>query len=143
MHDDEGTKPLTQDADAAASGEDSLHADPAKSALAPRGRELREELRALAATSGVQALWRTLLPLVGALPARLGEYPGIFQVEPGPAPDEATIYVDIPDQPYVDGEPADMARVLALTVRLAHDYRRLGHRYYCVDCERPSEERAH
>jgi hypothetical protein len=143
VHDDEEGKPLDPDAAVATSEQDSSRASEEKSAVVPRRPEVQRELRALASSPGVQALWKSVLPLLGVLPARAGEYPGIFQVEAGPAADEATVYVDIPDGPYVDGEPSDMARVLALTVRLAHDYRRLGHRYYCVDCERPSDEHAH
>ena len=102
-----------------------------------------EQLRKIAAAPGLQAFWGALLPLVGVLPSRPGEYPGVFKVEPGPGTDEATVYVDIPSEPYEYGKPSAMERVLALNVKLEHDYRFLGDRYYCVDCEAPSDEASH
>ena len=102
-----------------------------------------ERLRQMATTPVLQALWAAVLPLVGVLPARPHEYPGVFKVEPGPGTDEATIFVDIPNEKYEPGKPPRMERVISLTVKLAHDYRLLGDRYYCVDCEVPEGETRH
>jgi len=105
----------------------------------PAGAEAKE----LAVSGGIQKLWGTLLPLLGVLPAKPGEYPGIFRIEPGPTDHEATIFIDIPNQPYEAGETPGMERVVTLRVKLDHDYRLLGDRYYCVDCETPTSEVCH
>jgi hypothetical protein len=105
----------------------------------PAGAEAKE----LAVDGGIQKLWGTLLPLLGVLPATPGEYPGIFRVEPGPTDHEATIFIDIPNEPYEVGATPDMERVVTLRVKLDHDYRLLGDRYYCVDCEAPMREVCH
>jgi len=102
-----------------------------------------EELRKLALSPGLQSLWGAILPALGVLPSRPGEYPGIFKVESGPGDGEATIYIDLPDQPYEYGKPSTMDRVVTVNVKLDHDYRLLGGRYYCVDCESPSDEAGH
>jgi len=94
-----------------------------------------EQLQDAAVSRGVQALWQAVLPLVGILPSRPGEYAGVFKVEPGPGDDEATVYLDIPSDRYERGKKPRMERVVALTVKLSHDYRLLGENYYCVDCE--------
>jgi hypothetical protein len=75
--------------------------------------------------------------------SRAGEFPGVFQVEPGAGPHEALVHIDIPNAPYVAGEKPTMGRVVSLSVTLAHDFRRLGDRYYCIDCEAPAEETRH
>jgi hypothetical protein len=102
-----------------------------------------EALRKIATSVGLQALWGAVLPLVGVLPSRHGEFPGVFKVESGPGDGEATIYIDVPDKPYEYGKPSRMERVLTLNVKLEHDYRQLGERYYCVDCETPTDETYH
>ncbi|RMF19733.1 MAG: hypothetical protein D6760_12785 [Deltaproteobacteria bacterium] len=102
-----------------------------------------EQLQRLATAPALQALWTAVLPLVGVLPSRPGEFPGVFKVEPGPEKNEATIFIDIPNEKYEPGKPPQMERVVALTVKLAHDYRLLGDRYYCVDCEIPAHETRH
>jgi hypothetical protein len=94
-----------------------------------------DQLQDVAVSQGVQALWQAVLPLVGIVPSRPGEYAGVFKVEPGPRDDEATVYIDIPSDRYERGKKPSMDRVIALTVRLSHDYRLLGDQYYCVDCE--------
>ncbi len=102
------------------------------------------DLRKLALSDGVQALWQAVLPLIGVGPAEPGEFAGEFRVEAGPAQGEATIYLDIPQRAYEDsGKHRPLERVLALTVRLEHDYRRLGDAYYCVDCEPEPDETRH
>ena len=102
-----------------------------------------EHLKHLAAGHGVQALWAALLPLLGVGPASPGEFPGLFQVERGPGKDEAMIHIDIPDKPYEQGKAPSMDRVVTLTVRMQHDFRKFGNRYYCIDCESPSNETRH
>ncbi|RMD83425.1 MAG: hypothetical protein D6815_06605 [Candidatus Dadabacteria bacterium] len=102
-----------------------------------------EQMRRLATAPALQALWSALLPLVGVLPSRPGEYPGVFKIERGPEKGEATIFIDIPNEEYEPGKPPRMERVVALSVRMAHDYRLLGGRYYCVDCEIPAHETRH
>jgi hypothetical protein len=97
----------------------------------------------LAMSPGVQALWQALLPLVGAMPSRPGEYPGVFKVEAGESDNEAVVFIDVPATAYEPGRRGDMDRVLALKVTLDHDYRRLGDHYYCIDCEAPAEETRH
>lgn len=107
------------------------------------GDEHEADPRAIVLQPGIQALWNAVLPMIGARRSRPGEYPGLFKVESGPGEGEATIYLDIPAEPYRAGEPAAMDRVLALRVKLDHDYRMLGGRYYCIDCEVPSGETRH
>jgi hypothetical protein len=102
-----------------------------------------EHLKHLAAGHGVQALWAALLPLLGIGPASPGEFPGLFQVERGPGKDEAMIHIDIPNKPYEQGKAPSMDRVVTLTVRMQHDFRKFGNRYYCIDCESPSNETRH
>jgi hypothetical protein len=102
-----------------------------------------EPLRQLSAGHGIQALWATLLPLLGVGPATPGEFPGVFQVEPVPGKDEAMIHIDIPNKPYEKGTSPAMDRVVTLTVRMEHDFRKLGDRYYCIDCEAPNDETRH
>lgn len=102
-----------------------------------------EPLRRLSAGHGIQALWATLLPLLGVGPATPGEFPGVFQVEPVPGRDEAMIHIDIPSKPYEKGKSPAMDRVVTLTVRMEHDFRKLGNRYYCIDCETPNDETRH
>lgn len=102
-----------------------------------------EELRKLALSPGLQSLWGALLPALGVPPSRPGEYPGIFKVESGPGDREATIYIDLPAKPYEHGKPSQMERVVTLNVKLDHDYRLLGDRYYCLDCEVPADESSH
>ncbi len=101
------------------------------------------EAQALAMSPGFQALINAVLPLVGAQPSRPGEFPGVFKVEPGEEEDEALVYLDVPASPYRRGQRGDMARVLALSVKMTHDYRKLGEQYYCIDCESPTEETRH
>ena len=102
-----------------------------------------EHLKQLAAGHGVQALWAALMPLLGVGPASPEEFPGLFQVERGPGKDEAMIHIDIPDKPYEQGKAPSMDRVVTLTVRMQHDFRKFGDRYYCIDCESPSNETRH
>ena len=101
------------------------------------------QLQQVAVSKGLQALWQAVLPMVGIVPARPDEYAGVFKVEPGPGDDEATIYVDIASDGYEPGRTPKMERVVALTVRLSHDYRLLGEHYYCVDCDPPTQETRH
>lgn len=101
------------------------------------------QLQEVSVTPGLQALWQAILPMVGILPSRPGEFAGVFKVEEGPGPDEATIYLDIPTDEYTPGRDPRMERVVALTVRLSHDYRLLGEHYYCVDCDPPRDEARH
>jgi hypothetical protein len=101
-----------------------------------------EQLQDVAVSQGVQALWQAVLPLVGMMPSRPDEYAGVFKVEPGPGEDEATVYIDIPSAGYERGKQPSMERVVALTVKLSHDYRLLGDRYYCVDCEPANRDEA-
>jgi len=102
-----------------------------------------EVMKQLAMGGGVQSLWAAVLPMVGVRASRAGEFPGVFQVEPGPSPQEALVHIDIPTAPYVAGEKPTMGRVVSLSVKLAHDFRRLGDRYYCIDCEVPADETQH
>jgi hypothetical protein len=102
-----------------------------------------EAMKELARGGGIQSLWAALLPMVGVRASRAGEFPGIFQVEPGPGPNEALVHIDIPDAPYAAEEKPTMSRVISLSVTLAHDFRRLGDRYYCIDCEAPADETRH
>jgi len=101
------------------------------------------QLQEVAVSQGLQALWQAVLPMVGIVPARPNEYAGVFKVEPGPGADEATIYVDIASDGYEPGRTPNMERVVALTVKLSHDYRLLGEHYYCVDCDPPRQEMRH
>jgi len=105
--------------------------------------ESAEQRKQLALGPGIQSLWAALLPMIGVRPSRAGEFPGVFQVEPGASPHEALIHIDIPHAPYVNGEKPTMGRVVSLSVTLAHDFRRLGDRYYCIDCEAPAHETRH
>ncbi|MFP6626541.1 MAG: hypothetical protein VCA74_05735 [Deltaproteobacteria bacterium] len=114
----------------------------ARDGQAGRLRERAAE-RALQLGPGLQALWQTLLPLVGALPAQPGESPGIFNIEAGPGDHEATVHIDMPPAPYQEGEGPVLDRVLSLSVKLAHDYRKFGEDYYCVDCDIPVDETRH
>lgn len=102
-----------------------------------------EDLRRIALSPQIQALWSALLPLIGALPSRPGEFAGMFKVEPVPGKPEATVYIDVPDGAYTPGVSSAMDRVLALNVRLDHDYRKLGDQHYCVDCEVAANETRH
>jgi len=110
-----------------------------KLAFAPSGDPLRQ----LAVGRGIQALWATVLPLLGVGPASPGEFPGVFQVEPGPGEGEAMIHIDVPNKPYEKGKSPSMDRVVTLSVRMEHDFRKLGDRYYCIDCETPTDETRH
>ena len=101
------------------------------------------QLQEVSVSPGLQALWQAVLPMVGILPSRPGEFAGVFKVEPGPGEHEATIYIDIPSDEYAPGSDPRMERVIALTVRLSHDYRLLGEHYYCVDCDPPLDETRH
>jgi hypothetical protein len=102
-----------------------------------------QQLQEVAVSRGLQALWQAVLPMIGIVPAKPGEYAGVFKVEPGPEPDEATIYIDIASDGYERGRTPPMERVVALSVKLSHDYRLLGEHYYCVDCDPPSDEARH
>lgn len=102
-----------------------------------------EVMKKLAISRGLQSLWAAVLPMVGVRASRAGEFPGVFQVEPGARPHEALVHIDIPNSPYVAGEKPTMGRVISLSVTLAHDFRRLGDRYYCIDCEAPADETRH
>jgi hypothetical protein len=132
---------------------DSAAESPAPDA-APRGVALGDEallleslttaeLQKVAVSSGLQALWQAVLPLVGTQSEKPGAYPGVFKVEPGPGADEATIYIDIQNERYEPGKSPEVERVVALVVRLSHDYRRLGDTYYCVGCMPEGEEIHH
>lgn len=101
------------------------------------------QLQEVSVSPGLQALWQAVLPMVGILPSQPGEFAGVFKVEAGPGRDEATIYLDIPSDEYTPGHDPRMERVIALTVRLSHDYRLLGEHYYCVDCDPPNDEARH
>jgi hypothetical protein len=100
-------------------------------------------MKKLAMSRGLQSLWAAVLPMVGVRASRAGEFPGVFQVEQGSDPHEALVHIDIPTSPYAPGEKPTMGRVVSLSVKLAHDFRRLGDRYYCIDCEAPAEETRH
>lgn len=102
-----------------------------------------EVLKDLALSPGLQSLWATVLPMVGVRASRPDEFAGYFQVEPGTAPNEALVHIDIPSAPYAEGAKPTMTRVVSLSVKLAHDFRRLGDQYYCIDCEVPAEETRH
>jgi hypothetical protein len=102
-----------------------------------------ESLKDLALSPALQSLWAAVLPMVGVRASRPDEFAGYFQVEPGTAPDEALVHIDIANAPYVEGAKPAMARVVSLSVKLAHDFRRLGDQYYCIDCEVPAEETRH
>lgn len=106
----------------------------------PVGMDLMKEL---ALGGGLQALWAAVLPMIGVRSSRANEFPGVFQVEPGPTPNEALVHVDIPIERYEPGKQPKMDRVVSLSVKLAHDFRRLGDRYYCIDCETPTDETRH
>jgi len=101
------------------------------------------QLQEVSVSPGLQALWQAVLPMVGILPSRPGEFAGVFKVEPGPGEHEATVYLDIPSDEYAPGRDPRMERVVALTVRLSHDYRLLGEHYYCVDCDPSHDEVRH
>jgi hypothetical protein len=101
------------------------------------------QLQEVSVSPGLQALWQAVLPMVGILPSRPGEFAGVFKVEAGPRPDEATVYIDIPSDEYAPGRDPRMERVIALSVRLSHDYRLLGEHYYCVDCDPAHDEVRH
>jgi hypothetical protein len=117
---------------------------PARVDEAARGAvDSTETMKELALGRGIQALWAALLPMVGVRASRPGEFPGVFQVEPGTRPHEALVHIDVPHAPYVAGEKPEMGRVVSLSVTLAHDFRRLGDRYYCIDCEAPADETRH
>ena len=103
----------------------------------------RFDPRKLALNPALQSLWKNIFPLIGVLPARPGEYPGIVKVEPGLEAGEATVHIELPEKPYQPGKPSDMNRVVTLSVKLAHDHRRLGGRYYCIDCDIPENETRH
>jgi hypothetical protein len=105
--------------------------------------ELMEKMRAVATSPQLQAFWKALLPHLGVLPSQSGEFPGMFRVESEPGETEATVYIDIPNRPYERGVPSELDRVLALKISLDHDFRRLGNRHYCVDCEVPGSETRH
>jgi len=107
------------------------------------GADAAEAMKQLAMGPGIQSLWSAVLPMVGVQASRAGEFPGVFQVEPGTRPHEALVHIDIPDAPYVPGEKPKLGRVVSLSVTLAHDFRRLGDKYYCVDCEVPADETRH
>ena len=102
-----------------------------------------EAMKAAALSRGLQHLWAAVLPMVGVRASRAGEFAGYFQVEPGPSENEALVHIDIPSAPYAEGTRPPMARVVSLSVKLAHDFRRLGDRYYCIDCEAPADETRH
>jgi hypothetical protein len=102
-----------------------------------------EDLRRIALSPQIQALWNAVLPLVGVLPSRPGEFAGMFKVEPVAGKPEATVYIDVPERGYERGVASTMDRVLVLNVRLDHDYRRLGDQHYCVDCEIPDNDTRH
>jgi len=102
-----------------------------------------EATKILQLSPGLQSLWAVVLPLVGVRASRPGEYPGYFQVEQGTTPDEALVHIDIPNAAYEEGAKPSMRRVVSLSVKLAHDFRRLGDRYYCIDCEVPADETRH
>ena len=85
----------------------------------------------------------TDLGAVDLIVKRIKEFPGVFKVEPGEEDNEALVYLDVPAKSYQRGQRGDMARVLALSVKLTHDYRRRGEQYYCIDCESPSKETRH
>jgi hypothetical protein len=117
-----------------------VHLDGTGEERAPDSAEI---MKKLALSRGLQSLWAAVLPMVGVRASRAGEFPGVFQVEPGASPHEALVHIDIPSAPYAVGEKPAMGRVVSLSVTLAHDFRRLGDRYYCIDCEAPAEETRH
>ncbi len=91
----------------------------------------------------LNAVWETLLPILGVQAMTPGEAPAGLRLERGPDPGEATLFLEMRD-PGSDQEPKTPApRVLGISVKLGHDYRRLGDRYYCVDCEHHSDETRH
>lgn len=99
--------------------------------------------REFALSPHIQALWDTIFPLVGVLQSKPGESAGLFKVSPGDREGEATIYIDVPSEPYREGHPPRMERIVTLTVKMEHDYRLLGTDYYCVDCDVPTSETRH
>ena len=50
---------------------------------AAKALRAKADPRALVLGAGLQSLWKQLLPLLGVVAARIGEYPGIFKVEDG------------------------------------------------------------
>jgi len=99
--------------------------------------------REFALSPHIQALWDTIFPLVGVMHSKPGESAGLFKVGPGDREGEATIYIDVPSEPYREGHPPRMERIVTLTVKMEHDYRLLGSDYYCVDCDVPTSETRH
>jgi len=138
-NDDEARELVTPEAGPTGEPAAPVHLD-SEAEEAPASAEVTKKL---ALGRGLQSLWAAVLPMVGVRASRGGEFPGVFQVEPGTSPHEALIHIDIPNAPYVAGEKPTMARVVSLSVTLAHDFRRLGDRYYCIDCEAPAEETRH
>jgi len=141
--DDEKKDPANSTNPSAAETED-VPATPARlDSEVMEAADSAEMMKKLALGRGIQSLWAALLPMVGVRPSRAGEFPGVFQVEPGARPHEALVHIDIPDAAYVAGQKPTMGRVVSLSVTLAHDFRRLGDRYYCIDCEAPADETRH
>lgn len=140
---DEKTKEPTATEGAAASTKSGPLAPSCANSSGKGAADPTEKMKKLALGRGIQSLWAAVLPMVGVKASRPGEFPGVFQVEPGEGPHEALIHIDIPSAPYEAGEKPKMGRVVSLSVTLAHDFRRLGDRYYCIDCEVPAEETRH
>ncbi|MFP6599381.1 MAG: hypothetical protein VB852_02950 [Deltaproteobacteria bacterium] len=109
---------------------------------AAKALRAKADPRALVLGAGLQSLWKQLLPLLGVVAARTGEYPGIFKVEDG-GDGRAVVHIELTDRPYEPGSPSGMERVLTLAIKLEHDHRLLGDRYYCVDCEVPAGDTKH
>ncbi len=140
--DDENKEPAAPETGPATEGSGTF-APSQPDAARDRTADAAEKRKKLALGRGIQSLWAAVLPMVGVRASRPGEFPGVFQVEPGAGPHEALVHIDIPSAPYEAGEKPTMGRVVSLSVTLAHDFRRLGDRYYCIDCEVPAEETRH
>lgn len=120
-----------------------------ESASTPRAEREREdaesrealEAREFALSPHIQELWRQIFSLVGVPASSPEEFPGLFRVTPGMQEGEAMVHIDVPSEPYLDGEPPRMQRIVTLTVKMDHDYRRLGDEYYCIDCVPTNETR--
>ena len=101
----------------------------------------KHEAREFALSPHIQELWSQIFALLDVPVSAPGEFPGLFRVTPGMQTGEAMVHIDVPSEPYIEGEPPRMQRIITLTVKMDHDYRRLGDEYYCIDCVPTNETR--
>jgi len=99
------------------------------------------DARGFALSPHIQELWKQIFALIDVPASAPGEFPGLFRVTPGMRAGEAMVHIDVPSEQYMDGEPPRMQRIVTLTVKMDHDYRRLGDEYYCIDCVPTNETR--